>query len=291
MRAAPAESIGDTPAMPIRPLLPFLLALPFCLSQASVRMASPAPALGATDSSAAPALVAQLRVEPTDGEYLAWADNRLAGPIEVILLAGAGGDVPSDPLLPARASVPAGGSTLVARLRPPSGRSGNLQLRMQAVPGSSNARPRDVDYLPPLRGPARIDQGFGGSFSHDDVQNRHALDFAADIGTPVFAARAGRVMQVEAGFRASGIASRDNRGRANFIRILHDDGSMALYGHLAVDGVQVQLGQQVAQGEYIGRSGNTGYSTAPHLHFVVQVNRGGTLVSIPFRMRGLAAAP
>ena len=67
---------------------------------------------------------------------------------------------------------------------------------------------------------------------------------------------------------------------------------------LAGDNVKVtlvssgyDLGQQVAQGERIGRSGNTGYSTAPHLHFVVQVNRGGTLVSIPFRMRGLAAAP
>ena len=238
-----------------------------------------------------PAAIATLRIEPADGEYLAWADNRLAGPIEVILRAGAGGDVPSDPLLPARASVPAGGSTLVARLRPPIGRSGNLQLRMEGVPGSSNARPRDVDYLPPLRGPARIDQGFGGSFSHDDVQNRHALDFAADIGTPVFAARAGIVMQAEAGFRRSGSRDARDAQRANFIRILHDDGSMALYGHLAVDGVQVQLGQQVAQGEYIGRSGNTGYSTAPHLHFVVQVNRGGTLVSIPFRMRGLAAAP
>ena len=237
-----------------------------------------------------PAAIATLRIEAGDGEYLAWADNRLAGPIEVILRAGAGGDVPSDPLLPARASVPAGGSTLVARLRPPSGRSGNLQLRMQAVPGSSNARPRDVDYLPPLRGPARIDQGFGGSFSHDDVQNRHALDFAADIGTPVFAARAGRVMQVEAGFRASGIASRDNRGRANFIRILHDDGSMALYAHLAVDGVLVRVGQDVTAGQRIGLSGNTGFSTGPHLHFAVQVNRGMQLVSIPFRMRGVAPA-
>jgi hypothetical protein len=142
------------------------------------------PAVGADARSDEQSPIAALRIEPADGEYLAWADNRLAGPIEVILRAGAGGDVPSDPRLPARASVPAGGSALVARLRPPNGRSGNLQLRMQAVPGSSNARPRDVEYLPPLRGQARIDQGFGGSFSHDDVQNRHALDFAADIGTP-----------------------------------------------------------------------------------------------------------
>ena len=239
-------------------------------------------------SASGPAAIATLRIEPGDGEYLAWADNRLAGPIEVILRPGAGGQLPSDPPLPARASVPALGSTLVARLRPASGRSGGLRLSLEGVPGSSNARPRDIEYLPPLQGQARIDQGFGGSFSHDDEQNRHALDFAADIGTPVVAARAGTVMQVEAGFRASGLASGDARGRANFIRILHDDGSMALYAHLAVDGVQVRGGQQVQAGQRIGLSGNTGFSTGPHLHFAVQVNRGMQLVSIPFRMRGVA---
>jgi murein DD-endopeptidase MepM/ murein hydrolase activator NlpD len=97
-------------------------------------------------------------------------------------------------------------------------------------------------------------------------------------------------MQVEAGFRAGGIASRDNRGRANFIRILHDDGSMALYAHLAVDGVLVRIGQEVTAGQRIGLSGNTGFSTGPHLHFAVQVNRGMQLMSIPFRMRGVAPA-
>ena len=235
-----------------------------------------------------PAAIATLRIEAGDGDYLAWADNRLAGPIEVILRPGAGGDLPSDPPLPARASVPALGSVLVARLRPASGRSGSLHLSLEGVPGSSNARPRDIEYLLPLRGQARIDQGFGGSFSHDDVENRHALDFAADIGTPVFAARAGMVMQVEAGFRAGGVASGEARGRANFIRILHDDGSMGLYAHLAVDGVQVRVGQDVAAGQRIGLSGNTGFSTGPHLHFAVQVNRGMQLISIPFRMRGVA---
>ena len=241
---------------------------------------------GATASG--PAAIATLRIEPGDGDYLAWANNHLAGPIEVILRAGAGADVPSDPPLPARASVPAGGSALVARLRPASGRSGSLRLSLEAVPGSSNARPRDIEYLPPLQGQARIDQGFGGSFSHNDEQNRHALDFAADIGTPVFAARAGTVMQVEAGFRASGLAFGDYGTRANFIRLLHDDGSMALYAHLAADGVQVRIGQQVQAGQRIGLSGNTGFSTGPHLHFAVQVNRGMQLVSIPFRMRGVA---
>ena len=285
MRAAPAEGIGDTPAMPPRHLLPLLLALPFCLSQASVRMASHTPSVGATDSSAASALVAQLRVEPTDGEYLAWADNLLAGPVEVRLTSTGGDTLPSSPALPARASVPAGGSTLVARLGARgTGRRGAMQLSLSAVPGSSNARPLDVDYLMPLRGSARIDQGFEGSFSHHDAQNRYALDFAADVGTPVHAARAGIVMQAEAGFRRSGSRDARDAQRANFIRILHDDGSMAIYAHLERGSIEVAAGQRVETGTVLAKSGNSGYSSGPHLHFSVQVNRGMRLESMPVKI-------
>lgn len=244
----------------------------------------------ATAPAREPAAIAHLRVEPADGEYLVWADNALVGPIEVLLRGS--GSLRSDPPLPARASVPAAGSVLVARLRLPGSHGGQLPLSLSGVPGSANARPRDIEYLPPLQQrDHRIDQGFDGEFSHADEQNRYALDFAADIGTPVLAARAGTVMQLESGFRASGQSFGDYAARANFIRILHDDGTMALYAHLAPDGVLVRQGQQVHAGQRIGLSGNTGFSTAPHLHFSLQVNRGMRLVSIPFRMRGMRAPP
>ncbi|RZA21413.1 MAG: M23 family metallopeptidase [Lysobacteraceae bacterium] len=249
-------------------------------------------AASASPAASEPPATAQLRIEPADGEFLAWADNSLAGPIEVMLRAGSGTPLHSDPPLPARASVPAGSSVLVARLRLPGGRSANLPLSLAWVPGSSNARPRDIDYQSPLQQvDTRIDQGFEGTFSHADEENRYALDFAANVGTPVLAARTGTVMQVESRFHASGLAFGAYAGRANIIRILHDDGTMALYAHLAADGVLVRQGQRVQAGERIGLSGNTGYSTAPHLHFAVQVNRGMRLVSIPFRMRGVATPP
>jgi murein DD-endopeptidase MepM/ murein hydrolase activator NlpD len=158
---------------------------------------------------------------------------------------------------------------------------------MDAVPGDPRARPRDVEYLLPLDTRAlRIDQGFGGSFSHADDQNRHALDLAAPIGTPVLAARDGVVMEVESDFARAGLDRERYGGRANMVRLLHDDGTMSVYAHLDTDGVLVRPGQHVRAGERIGRSGNTGFTSGPHLHFAVQVNRGMRLESIPFRMRG-----
>lgn len=231
-----------------------------------------------------PGPVARLRLEQRDGAVLAWADNPLDGPIEVMLHAAGGARPQSEPALPARATVPARGSTLVARIA--GSASGRAELHLVAVPGHPSARPRDIEYAWPLRTrQLHVEQGWGGAFSHADVENRHAVDFAVDVGTPVLAARDGTVMQVESGFRDAGTEDRYG-ARANFVRILHDDGSMAVYAHLDADRVFVRAGERVRRGQRIALSGNTGFSSGPHLHFVVQVNRGMRLQSIPFRMFG-----
>ncbi|MEG3156349.1 peptidoglycan DD-metalloendopeptidase family protein [Lysobacter zhanggongensis] len=235
-----------------------------------------------------PAPIARLRIEPVDGGWHAWADNSLAGPIEVMLHYSRRENVDSRPVLPARATVAAGASTLVAELYTPDRtRATGFELRMDSLPGHPSAAPRDVVYRLPLQArTARVDQGHGGSFSHGDPENRYAIDFATPVGTPVLAARAGVVMQTEGGFGQTGLDRDRYAGRANFVRVLHDDGSMALYAHLASGGVLVRSGQYVRAGQQVGVSGNTGFSTGPHLHFVVQVNRGMRLVSLPFRMGG-----
>lgn len=235
------------------------------------------------DAPAGPSAVARLRVEPGEDGALAWVDNLIAGPIELMLHAE-GDSFDSDPPLPARATVQPHSAALLARVV-----RGNPRLRVVAVPGSPNARPRDVEYAWPLQAvPLRIQQSWGGGYSHADEENRHAVDFAAPVGSAVVAARDGVVMQAEGGF---GEATSDDDeasllARANFIRILHDDGTMALYAHLQTGGVLVRVGQRVRRGQTIGLSGNTGLSTAPHLHFVVQANRGMRLASVPFRMFG-----
>ena len=230
-----------------------------------------------------PAPLARLEILDHGQGAEAWAENLLAGPVEVVLRAD-GAAPHAVPALPARATVPARGRVLVSRIARP-----DAALLLEVVPGHPGARPADVEYGWPLgTRTLEIGQGWGGGFSHRDGENRHAVDFSAPEGTPVLAARDGVVMQVEARFGTGGLGPDDDTRRANFVRILHDDGTMALYAHLARDTVLVKPGERVRRGQRIAASGNTGYSGGPHLHFVVQANRGLRLVSLPFRMFGPA---
>jgi murein DD-endopeptidase MepM/ murein hydrolase activator NlpD len=216
--------------------------------------------------------VARLQVESDGGHYNAVVINTLSGPIEVALTVVDGSNFTATPPLPLRALLkPLASQTLsIVSLTDPS-HPGGFQLQLSAVPGDPKARPESVTYLLPVDTRSwRIDQGWHGSFSHNDAQSGYAIDISVDEGTPVLAARGGE--------------------RANVIRIVHDDGSMAVYAHLKRDGELVRPGQHVATGQRIGYSGNTGFTTGPHLHFAVQVNRGMDLESIPFVMTGPSGA-
>lgn len=235
-----------------------------------------------------PSALVRLRLENKGGYYQAWADNLLHGPAEVMLRFKRDRNVTARPALPAAATVPARSSILVANISTNDPiRGGDFELLLDALPGDPAARPQDYEYrLPFDYARVRVDQGPGGSFSHNDPQNLYAIDFALAEGTPILAVRDGVVMQVESDFEKAGLNREKYGGRANFIRIVHDDGSMAVYAHLQPEGVQVRTGQRVRKGQRIGLSGNTGFSTAPHLHFVLQVNHGMRLQSIPLRMFG-----
>ena len=78
------------------------------------------------------------------------------------------------------------------------------------------------------------------------------------------------------------------------MRILHDDGTYAVYAHLNWNSIRVTPGDRVAAGEYIADSGNTGFSSGPHLHFAVLRNFGMRVESVPVRFRtapGTSAEP
>ena len=217
-----------------------------------------------------------------------YINNRLAGPIEVTVSLTEAINVQALPALPLHQVLPANQRVLISRIAAASGQVASYSVGMTAMPGDPNAMPADVVYaLPVDEGSGwQLGQGFHGGFSHSDEQNLYAVDLIVREGTPILAARDGVVMQVESAFDRSGLNREKYAERANLIRIVHDDGSMALYAHLKENGVYVRVGQHVSVGQQIALSGNTGYSSGPHLHFCLQVNRGMRLVSIPFRMVG-----
>ena len=131
-----------------------------------------------------------------------------------------------------------------------------------------------------------ITQAFPVNNTHDTVDSRYAIDIAMPIGTDIHAARAGIVFEVaSSNFRGGADAERYAES-ANIIRILHDDGTHALYAHLNRNGIRVRPGDRVERGDYIAESGNTGFSSGPHLHFAVMQNFGQRIESIPVVFEG-----
>jgi murein DD-endopeptidase MepM/ murein hydrolase activator NlpD len=124
-----------------------------------------------------------------------------------------------------------------------------------------------------------------GAFSNLSHKGEIALDFKMKVGTTICAARGGVVesMHEESDRGGNGNAYIND---GNFVIIRHSDGSRAMYWHLQKNGVLVNPGDTVKQGQEIGLSGNTGYSAFPHLHFEVQgVNNKGEYTQIPVRFR------
>jgi murein DD-endopeptidase MepM/ murein hydrolase activator NlpD len=170
---------------------------------------------------------------------------------------------------------------------------GDVDLRFdtefQYIPGQPGVEHRpDQPYRLPyaLASAVRVTQAFPDVKTHTDRASQHAVDFAMPIGTDLFAARDGVVIEVASDFFESGTNMDVDGPRANVVRVLHDDGTMAVYAHLNWNTIRVVPGQRVRRGEYFADSGNTGFSTGPHLHFVVQRNEGGALVAVPVEFAG-----
>lgn len=131
-----------------------------------------------------------------------------------------------------------------------------------------------------------IIQGYAAKLSHRGVE-RFTLDFGMPVGTPVHAARDGVVVLIEDS-HDSGCAREECGRYANFVVVLHPDGTTGEYFHLEHASVQVRVGERVARGQRLAHSGNTGFSTAPHLHFGVYRtgrDRGTESLAVRFQTR------
>lgn len=85
------------------------------------------------------------------------------------------------------------------------------------------------------------------------------IDVANSAGTPIVAAQGGTV-----------ISAGPAQGFGNWVRVRHDDGSVAVYGHMTAASIQVSVGQKVTAGQQIAAIGSEGRSTGPHLHFEIR---------------------
>ena len=131
-----------------------------------------------------------------------------------------------------------------------------------------------------------IVQGYYSAYSH---KNRAAIDFKMKRGTKILAARDGVVVRVKEDGSKGGL-NKKYRQHANMVVIQHDDGTRAGYWHLQKNGVLVDVGDTVKQGQVIGLSGKTGYSALPHLHFLVWTNNNNQWQQVPTRFRTASGA-
>jgi len=162
------------------------------------------------------------------------------------------------------------------------------ELTFRARFGDPRARPEPYTYRLPY--PAGLTftvlQGFHGTFSHRG-SNEFAVDFDCPVATPVLAARGGVVVAYNAAAQGGGTSPEYlDYKRTNFVLVLHDDGTLGEYMHLSPSGIEVKPGQRVERGTRLALSGNTGFSSTPHLHFQVMTagEDGTTMVSFPFSL-------
>lgn len=148
--------------------------------------------------------------------------------------------------------------------------SSSAQLTDQEIYDRKGGRLlNDTSYiysLPYLKGTTHLFiQGANSKYSH---QNELSYDFKMKQGSMIAAARPGIVIETKSDSKTGGLKP-ENLADGNHIIIQHSDGSIAKYWHLQFEGVLVNKGDTVQQGQAIGLSGNTGYSAFPHLHFQV----------------------
>lgn len=172
------------------------------------------------------------------------------------------------------------------------------------------------DCVLPIDKPVYIGQGFNGHSTHHIVETQlgkidesYAIDFIVDIGSKVYAARAGRIVRIVSKYddvkdnyfpKTSEDVDEQKLQHAvdsmNLIIIEHNDGTYGFYAHLMKGGIaknqtnkrKLRVGDSVTQGQLIGYSGNTGYSSQPHLHFCIYSKpwtKGFALQTIPYRFK------
>lgn len=131
-------------------------------------------------------------------------------------------------------------------------------------------------YKLPFRYGSTYNCSVGNMEGYHKTYGTKAYDFRCMEGTPLYAIRGGTVTYVVETFTTGG-PTIDFVEQANQVWVEHEDGTTARYCHLMPYGALVTLGETVVQGELIALSGNTGFSTGPHLHLDVKASHYETI--------------
>ena len=137
-----------------------------------------------------------------------------------------------------------------------------------------------MTYIIPFKKrPIKIGQGFNqGSHKkwlEDKEDFTYSIDFLLPIGTEIIASKSGIVTKVKSKGSKNYSGKNPKLGdeaykkHMNEIEIKHPDGTYASYSHLKNKGSFVRVKEKVKQGQTVGLSGNTGWSSAPHLDFTI----------------------
>jgi murein DD-endopeptidase MepM/ murein hydrolase activator NlpD len=222
-----------------------------------------------------------------DGTVQVWAENHTFHPITVEL-DGQLSNMNYKVDLPAHFVVPPNEKKFhLADFQPKKNKSWQYRFRSKIFPGDLDlARNYDADHIYQLPFELHkgyfVSQGYYGKLSH---VAENALDFDMPIGSPVFAARDGTVSKVIDMHNRSCPNESCNQYN-NIIVLYHTDGSFAEYVHLQMNSAQVQPGDIVRAGQLLANSGNTGWTTGPHLHFAVYIptSKGRQTVETKFEV-------
>lgn len=192
-------------------------------------------------------------------------------------------------LPPAPTALGVGKAIVLAELRQPDlSRRYSRHLAFRARFGDPRSVPRPYHYaLPYPHGLTfSVLQGFHGAFSHKG-SNEFAVDFDCPVATPVLAARDGTIVAANAAAQGSGTTPDYlDYEKTNFVIVMHDDGTLGEYMHLAPSSVGVKPGDRVERRQVLALSGNTGFSSTPHLHFQLMTagDDGISARSFPFEL-------
>src|SRR5690606_24344871 len=153
--------------------------------------------------------------------------NDLYAPVEIELEITRAEHVLGAPAKPIRWVLPPRQEIRLLTLAPDGTGTPRYEHRLRYALGDPRSRHLAERYPLPWRGgPFRMTQGPGGRYSHTGPKGRYAVDIAMPVGTPIVAARGGVVIRTE-----NSQSGRGTNPAGNFVRIMHDDGTMGVYLH------------------------------------------------------------